>query len=66
MNSHKYCRDWAERFHEALWTYRTTWRNKIGHTPYELVYGKKFLFPIESQIQTFNMAVQLGLDLSKA
>jgi len=34
---HKY---WAERLLEALWAYRTTWRNTTGHTPYELVYGK--------------------------
>ena len=51
--------DWAERLPEALWAYRTTWRNTTGHTPYELVYGKKVLFPIVFQVRTFNMAVQL-------
>jgi len=38
----------------------------MGHTPYELVYGKQVLFPIEFQIKTFKMAIQLGLDLSEA
>ena len=38
----------------------------MGHTPYELVYGKQVMFPIEFQIKTFKMAVQLGLDLSEA
>jgi transposase InsO family protein len=33
-------KDWAYRLLEALWAYRITWRNTIGHTPYELVYGK--------------------------
>jgi transposase InsO family protein len=39
-------RDWVDRLPEALWTYQTTWRNTIGHTPYELVYGKQVLLPI--------------------
>ena len=60
---HLHRRDWAERLLEALWTYITTWRNTIRHTPYELVYGKQVMFPIEFQIKTFKMAVQLGLDL---
>ena len=38
----------------------------MGHTPYELVYGKQVLLPIEFQIKTFRTAVQLGLDLSQA
>ena len=51
---------------EALWAYRTTWRNTTGHTRYELVYGKQVLFPIEFQVKTFKMAIQLGMDLSEA
>lgn len=38
----------------------------MGHTPYELVYGKQAMFPIEFKIKTFKMAVQLGLDLLEA
>ena len=49
-----------------MWAYRTTWRSTTGHTPYELVYGKQVLFPIEFQIQTFKMEVQLGIDLTEA
>jgi hypothetical protein len=36
-------KDWVDRFPEALWAYRTSWRNTTGHTPYELVYGKQVL-----------------------
>eukprot|EP00253_Pinus_taeda_P016593 PITA_16593 len=57
---HLHRRDWAEGLPEALWAYRTTWRNTIGHSPYELVYGKEVLLPIEFQVKTFKMAVQLG------
>ena len=56
----------AERLPEALWAYRITWRNTTGHSPYELVYGKEVLLPIDFQVKTFNMLVQLGMDLSKA
>eukprot|EP00253_Pinus_taeda_P031135 PITA_31135 len=38
---HLHRRDWAERLLEALWAYRTTWRNTTGHTPYELFMGNK-------------------------
>ncbi|CAF1538353.1 unnamed protein product, partial [Adineta steineri] len=41
-SNHKY---WADRLPEAVWAYRTIWRNTIGHTPYELVYGKHILSP---------------------
>jgi len=43
-----------------------TWRNIIGHTPYELVYGKQVIFPIEFQIKIFRIAAQLGMDLEEA
>jgi hypothetical protein len=62
---HLHRRDWAERLPEALWAYRTTWRNTTGHSPYELVYGKEVLLPIEFQIKTFKMAVQLGMIYQK-
>jgi transposase InsO family protein len=59
-------RDWADRLPEALWAYRTTWRNTTGHTPYELVYGKQVLLPIEFQVRTFRIAAELGLNLDEA
>eukprot|EP00253_Pinus_taeda_P035613 PITA_35613 len=63
---HLHRRDWAKRLLEALWAYRTTWRNTTGHSPYGLVYGKEVLLPIEFQVKTFKMAGQLGIDLSEA
>jgi transposase InsO family protein len=59
-------KDWADRLPEALWAYRTAWRNTTGHTPYELVYGKQVLLPIEFQVKTFRTAMQLGMDLNEA
>ena len=59
-------KDWVDRLPEALWAYRTTWRNTIGHTPYKLVYGKQFFLPIEFQVKTFRTAAQLSLNLDEA
>jgi hypothetical protein len=60
---HKY---WVDRLPEALWAYRTAWRNTTSHTPYELVYGKQVLLPIEFQVKTFRTSMQLGMDLNEA
>ena len=59
-------KDWADRLPEALWAYRTTWRNTTGHTPYQLVYGKQVLLRIEFQVKTFRTAAQLSLNLDEA
>ena len=39
--------NWAKKLPEALYTYRITWRNITGFSPYELFYGKSPLFPVE-------------------
>ena len=59
-------RDWAQKLPEALWAYRTTWRNTIGFSPFKLVYGKSLLFPIEFEISTLRTVLELGLDLLDA
>jgi hypothetical protein len=59
-------KDWVDKLPEALWAYRTTWRNITRHTPYELVYGKQILLPIEFQIKTIRIVAQLGMELSEA
>ena len=60
---HKY---WVDMILEALWAYRTIQRNTTGHTPYKLAYGKKILILIEFQVNTFQMVMQLGLDMIEA
>eukprot|EP00253_Pinus_taeda_P036271 PITA_36271 len=57
---------WATRLLEALWAYRTTWRNTIGYSPYQLVFGKEPIFPIEFEIQTLRTTQEVGLDLNEA
>ena len=64
VTSHR--RDWATRLLEALWAYRTTWRNTTRYSPYQLVFGKEPIFPIEFEIQTLMIAQEVGLDLNEA
>ena len=37
--------------------FRTTWRNTTGFSPYELVYGKSVVFPMEFEIKTLITAL---------
>ena len=62
--SHRH--DWASRLLEALWAYRTTWRNTTGYSPYQLVFGKEPIFPIEFEIQTLRTTQEVGLNLNEA
>eukprot|EP00253_Pinus_taeda_P016153 PITA_16153 len=59
-------RDWAARLPEALWAYRTTWRSTTDYSPYQLVFGKQPIFPIEFEIQTLRTAQEVVLDLNEA
>ena len=58
--------DWANRLLEALWAYHTTWRNVMGFSPYDLVYGKNVVFPIEFEIITLKTTMEENLDLTEA
>ena len=64
VRSHR--RDWADRIPEGLWAYRTTWCSTTGFPPYDLVYGKSVVFPIEFKIKTFRMAMDVNLDVIEA
>ena len=59
-------RDWATRLPEALWAYITTWKSTTGYSPYQLVFGKQPIFPIEFEIQTLRTTHEVVLDLTEA
>ena len=58
--------DWDDKLPEALWAYCTTWRNTIGFSPYDLVYGKSAIFPIEFEIKTLKTTTEVNLDVTEA
>ena len=44
---HIHKKDWTSRLTKVVWAYWTTWKTTIGFTPFELVYGKGAMLPIE-------------------
>ena len=49
----------------SIWAYNTSCETTIGFNPYELVYGKKSMLPIEFEIQTLRKNMQWGFDRTK-
>jgi hypothetical protein len=49
-----------------VWAYNTTWKTTIGFSPYELVYVKVVMLPVEFEIKTLRTTLELGLDISEA
>jgi len=43
----------------ALWTYRTSVKTTIGFTPFQLVYGLEVVLPIECEIPSLKLVVNI-------
>ena len=43
----------------ALWAYRTLVRTSTGFTPFQLVYGLEVVLPIECEIPSLKLAIEL-------
>ena len=43
----------------SLWAYRTTVKNAIGFSPYQLVHGVELVLPVECEISSLKLAVEL-------
>ena len=40
-------KNWPKKLDDALWDYRTTYKNPMGMSPYKMVYGKACHLPLE-------------------
>ncbi|XP_057841793.1 uncharacterized protein LOC131051344 [Cryptomeria japonica] len=58
-------KDWANHLPEVVWAYCTPWKTTTRFTPFDLVYGKHVVIPIEFEHKTLHTTVQLGMQLSK-
>ena len=56
-------KDWNNRFTEVVWAYQTTWKKTTRFTPFELVYGKETMFPIEFEHKTLCTTLELNISL---
>ncbi|MCO5593897.1 hypothetical protein L7F22_047916 [Adiantum nelumboides] len=43
-------KDWDRHLNAALWAYRTSFKTTLGYTPYQLVFGKEAILPVEVQL----------------
>ena len=63
---HLHCRDWTSRLQEVVWAYRTTWKTTAGFTPFELLYGKVAMLPIEFEHKTLKRTLDFDIEIPKA
>ena len=49
----------------ALWAYRTSVKTSTGFTPFQLIYGLEAVLPIECEISSLKLAIELLPAMSK-
>eukprot|EP00253_Pinus_taeda_P022942 PITA_22942 len=57
--------NWHNMLFLALWAYRTSDKTSTGFTPFQLVYGLEAVLPIEYEIPSLQIVVQLLLATSE-
>ena len=63
-------KNWSKKLDDALWAYRTAYKNPMGMSPYKMVYGKachyllnlntKHIGLLKSSIMTSNLPARRG------
>ena len=56
--------NWHLNLFSTLWDYRTSVKTTTGFTPFQLVYGLEVVLPIELQIPSLKIAIELLLNTS--
>src|ERR1700722_8151699 len=51
--------NWHNMLFSALWAYRTSVKTSTWFTPFQLVYGLEVVLPIECEISSLRMAIEL-------
>src|SRR4051812_8797373 len=46
-------KNWASKLNDALWAYRTAYKNPMGMSPYKMVYGKACHLPLELEHKAY-------------
>ena len=52
-------RSWQLILYSSLWAYRTSVRNATGFTPFQLVYGLEAILPVQCEISSLKLTVDL-------
>ena len=59
-------KNWADKLNDALWAYRTAYKNPMGMSPYKMVYGKACHFPLEFEHKAYWAVKELNRDFKLA
>ena len=51
--------NWHLTLFSSLWDYRTSVKTMFGSTPFQLVYGLEVVLPIQCQIPSLKLVVEL-------
>jgi hypothetical protein len=57
---------WKDKLHGALWAYRTAYKTPLGMSPYQLVYGKTCLLPVELEFKAHWAIKRWNMDFEAA
>ena len=59
-------KNWSKKLYDALWAYRTAYKNPMDMSPYKMVYGKACHLPLELEHKAYWVIKELNYDLKLA
>ena len=59
-------KNWSKKLDDALWAYRTAYKNPMGMSPYKMVYGKACHLPLELEHKAYWAVKELNYDFKLA
>ena len=59
-------KNWARKLNDALWAYRTVYKNPMGMSLYKMVYGKACHLPLELEHKAYWAVKELNRDFKLA
>ena len=59
-------KNWSKKLDDALWAYRTAYKNPMDMSPYKMVYGKGCHLPLELDRKAFWAIKELNYDFKRA
>ena len=54
-------KNWSKKLDDALWAYRTAYKNPMGMSPYKMVYGKACHLPLELEHKAYWAIKELNM-----
>ena len=59
-------KNWSKKLNDALWAYRTAYKNPMGMSLYKIVYGKAWHLPLEFEHKASCAIKELNYDFKLA